>query len=117
MENYNSKYICSYIEIVDDSEGDDQYRIDLCNIFKMTEFNEYIINKSIHYLFEQINNNKRMMECMRRTASKLITEDCETGLLLLYSFDYLYLTHKCVSELLETGELSEINITLLENKI
>ena len=28
-----------------------------------------------------------------------------TGLIILYSFDYLYITHKCVSQFLETGNI------------
>jgi hypothetical protein len=28
-----------------------------------------------------------------------------TGLIIMYSFDYLYITHKCVSQFLETGNI------------
>ena len=39
----------------------------------------------------------------------------EFGLMLLFSYDYMYLTHICISEYLETGKISEDNMKRLEN--
>ena len=113
MDNYNTKYVCSYSE---EDEDDEKYRQDLLNIFGIPEFNEEIIHNSFTILFPKIKNT-RMINCMKNVAAKLMSEDCELGLILLYSFGYLYVTHVCVCEILETGELSEQNIELLENII
>lgn len=44
-----------------------------------------------------------------------MTNDSIFGLMILYSFDYLYLTHICVSEFLLKGHVSQTNIQQLDN--
>ena len=114
MENYNTKYVCSYSET---DEDDEPYRRDLLNIFGIEVFNEEIINNSLTILFETLKKNERMLKCMKQLAAKIISENPELGLIFLYSFGYMETTHKCVSEFLETGNISEINIQSLENII
>ena len=41
----------------------------------------------------------------------------EFGLMLLFSYDYMYLTHICICEFIETGEISNENITNLEKAL
>ena len=43
--------------------------------------------------------------------------DCEFGLMIMFSYDYMYLTHICISEFLETGAISEKNISNLRSII
>ena len=50
---------------------------------------------------------------MKKTATLLLSEDTELGLYILYSYHYMYITHKCVSEYLETGLISQENINTL----
>ena len=114
MENYNTKYVCNY----SDADEDDQpYRRDLLNIFGIEEFNEEIINNSLTILFHMLKTNIRLLECMKKLAGKIISEDPEIGLVFLYSFGYMERTHMCVCEFLETGSISEKTIELLENII
>jgi hypothetical protein len=48
----------------------------------------------------------------------LIIQDYqEFGLMLLFSYDYMYLTHICISELLDTGIISEKNMSNLRSII
>jgi hypothetical protein len=50
---------------------------------------------------------------MKQMAGLMISEDLGVGLLLLYSFDLLYLTHPCICEFLETGTISHEKINPL----
>ena len=50
---------------------------------------------------------------MKNMAATIMSEDEQCGLLIMYSYDYMHITHKCVSEYLETGILSEDNIKSL----
>jgi hypothetical protein len=43
--------------------------------------------------------------------------DEEFGLMLLFSYDYMYLTHNCISELFENGKISENSLLNLKNII
>ena len=54
---------------------------------------------------------------MKKLASSFIITDEEFGLCILYSFDFLHLTHKCVSEYLDNGTISAENINLLKNSV
>jgi hypothetical protein len=38
----------------------------------------------------------------------MINNDEELGLILLYSYDYLYISHICISEYLDNGNFSEL---------
>jgi hypothetical protein len=49
----------------------------------------------------------------KKMAAKIMSEDIQTGLCILYSYDYMCITHKIVSEYLDTGSISEENINLL----
>jgi hypothetical protein len=122
---YNSKFICTYntsevfLESDNISEMDKEfvrnalYREELLNIFNMEEYNEKEMNKSMHDLYLNLEKCVELNECMTKIAGKFISEDKELGLMILFSYDYMYLTHICVSEYLEKGEVSKKNIEKL----
>jgi hypothetical protein len=39
-----------------------------------------------------------------------MSTDEELGLMILFAYDYMYLSHACISEYLETGQILEKNI-------
>jgi len=43
--------------------------------------------------------------------------DIKYGLCILYSYDYMYMTHKCVSDYLDSGNISEENKNLFKDFI
>lgn len=48
-----------------------------------------------------------------KNGGLMISEDLGIGLLLLYSFDLLYLTHPCICDFLETGTIQPYNLMSL----
>ena len=131
--NYNTKYICSYndsdifleseLEILNEDEKqfvrDALYRRDLCNIFKIDDqcFDEKIINDVINNLYKNINGEKFLESCVSKVSSIFFNNvDLELGFLILFSFDYLYLLHPCLSEYIETGKIGDSNESLIELK-
>ena len=50
-------------------------------------------------------------------VGKYMTSDEELGMMLLYSYDYMYLTHICISEFIETGKISDENIGKLDKAL
>lgn len=92
------------------------YKEDLLNIFLIDYFdNDFdAFSNVITELYSKIKACLPLTECMKKMAAKVISEDLQTGLCILYSYDYMYITHKCVSEYLETGIISEENMKLLE---
>lgn len=126
---YNTKFNCTYNtsevflptdEISDDEKEfirDSLYRQELLNILGMEEFNEDKMTQAIHELFERIESCIQLKECMTKLAGQFMSEDFELGLMFLYAYDYMYLTHICVCEYLETGQVSEKHMCNLREKV
>ena len=131
---YNTKYECRYYkgdvilpdETVTNEEEDYirniLYQEDYLNIFSINGENINdddeikLLSKAIYNLYEIIKDSDVLKLFMSKASSKLISEDLQLGLCILYSYDYMYLTHECVSEYLDTGFISLYNIDKM-NKI
>lgn len=110
--NYNTNYLCTYhspdvfleSEVNSLSEQDKEfirnalYRNDILHIFDIDDFDETILNKKIHELYEIIKEDENLVNIMK-TYSEEITGsvDYEIGLIIMFSYDYLHLTHPIIS--------------------
>jgi len=124
---YNTKINCTYINfdlfLENDNISEDEkknicdiiYRQELLNIFEIDEYNETQLNKAIHELYDKIKDCNELKECMVKLAGHFMSEDLELGLMILFAYDYMYLSHICISEYLETGKISEKNMWNLKN--
>ena len=123
---YNTKVICTYntnevfLE-TDKINFDDKdfirntlYRQELLNVLGIQEYNEDEMNRGIHDLYEKIKSYIPLKECMEKLAGRFMSSDLEFGLMILFSYDYMYLSHICISEYLETDTISEINMSNLK---
>ncbi len=131
--NYNTKYVCSYndsdvfleseIQVLNDDEKnfirEALYRRDLCNIFNIEDqvLDEKLISDNISNLYKLINGQKFLNLCITTISNKFFcSSDLELGFMVLFSFDYLYLAHNCISEFIESGQINEKNKSLIELK-
>jgi len=128
---YNTKIICTYHssevflnsdelnETDKDFIRDSIYRQELLNILDMEEFNENEMDQALHELYSKVkaHNCDELKMCMRKLAADFTSIDEEFGLMLLFSFHYMYLTHICISEFLETGNISDINMRNLKKMV
>lgn len=124
---YDTKFECRYYRDdvfldTDDINEEEKlfirdilYKEDVVNIFSIDyndDFEEF--SNLISELFEKIKDCLPLKKCMEKMAAKLLSDDLVNGLTIMYSYDYMYITHKCVSEYLETGSISQKNIDLLD---
>ena len=127
---YNTKIVCTYntseIFLEHDKISDNEkefvrdaiYRQEFLNILGIEDYNNYIeMESKIHELYKKVNNNTFLKECMLKLSGKFFNIDHEFGLMLMFSYDYMYLTHICISELLDTGIISETNMSNLRSII
>jgi hypothetical protein len=129
---YDTKFVCTYnnddifkglehidIMTVKDKEfyQDAYYRYELLSIFGLEEYNEKEISEAVATLYEKVKDCKELKECMHKLASKFMSADEELGLMMLFAYDYMYISHICISEFLETGKISEVNIFKLKSLI
>jgi hypothetical protein len=123
---YDTKFECIYhredVFLETDEFTDDEknlirnlfYKEDILNIF-IIDFNDdfEVFTNVMNELYEKIKNFSPFKECMKRMATSIMSEDEQSGLLIMYSYNYMYITHKCVSEYLDTGLLSDETMKLL----
>jgi len=114
---YNTKHVCIYntntIFLPTDKVTDDEklfimnvlYRQDILNIFDMEEFDEKIINSCLCELYEKVKQHEVIKELTDLLGQQFGIDEGITGLIIMYSFDYLYITHKCISQFLESGNI------------
>jgi len=127
---YNTKYECRYhrddifLETDDVTDYEKEYirdilyKEDLINIFNIDNNDNF---EELNYILSEINvrvkDYEPLNQIMKKTASILLSENTELGLYILFSYDYMYITHKCISEYLEHGFISHDNIELLEKSV
>jgi hypothetical protein len=128
---YNVNYTCIYnktdIFLKEEEENlseddkddirDELYRNDMLHILDANDIENNNVDKELHNLYERIKSCDFLVECMTELAGRWISEDKEFGLLILYSFDYMYAMHLCVCDYLEKGIIEDDNVKLLRGLI
>jgi hypothetical protein len=116
--NYNTSFLCTYnspgvfletdniTETEKDFIRDVIYRQEFLDIFEMEKYNDETIEVALKNLYEKIKESAMLKKCIKNAANKFYSEDDKFGLVVLYSFEYMYLTHACVSEYLTTGTVT-----------
>ena len=85
------------------------YQANLLESFNLTEFNETIINREIEKLYSVFKGHERFKKCMKRVANSYMSEDHSIGLMLLFSYDYFFLTHICICEYFKTNAMPTLD--------
>jgi hypothetical protein len=77
-------------------DDDEQYRIAMCQIFfiemdpnNLETCNFESMNAGLDYVWLHTSSNESIVELYVLAAAALLTEDTMTGLLIMFSFDYL----------------------------
>jgi hypothetical protein len=128
--NYNFDYELYYNLFLNDEafeEGETEeekelirtllYQKDMLAIFNMNKFEDDIINNKIKDLFIYLKNSNELLLCMKELSKKSIFSNEEIGLMMCFSFDYMYLSHPCISEYIKTGAISEEKLKNLQEAI
>ena len=123
---YDTKFVCTYhtpeVFLDTDNVTEEEkefirntiYRQELLYILGMDEYNEAEINIAMNEIYNKAKENDELKKCMNKLAGQFMKADEEFGLMLLFSYDYMYLTHNCISELFETGKIDEKNMRNLK---
>ena len=126
---YNTKHVCIYnsntVFLPTDKVNENEkmcimnvlYRQDILNIFDIEEFDEKIINACICDLYEKVKTNEPIKQLTDLLAQQFGLDEGITGLIILYSFDYLHVTHTCISQFLETGSILPENLNEMQKII
>jgi hypothetical protein len=85
------------------------YQVNLLESFSLIEFDEVAINKEIEKLYSVFKCHERFKNCMKKVANSYLSEDLSIGLMLLFSYDYFFLTHVCICEYIKTNEMQTLD--------
>jgi hypothetical protein len=96
------------------------YRQEILNFFNLEEFDDTFLEIKIKKLYKQIIIKEKVFEFFldliqrENYFSFLSKEQC---FLLLFSYDFFWITQLCLKDYLETGNISEARKTVLLEKI
>lgn len=139
---YNTKLICTYsyydpylrniyhlddkydLEDVQDFEdlAEIIYRTELLKALGFTleeiENDEiYFNNEKIIHLYNKLNECENFKDCVIKIKDKHGYEDLETAFMTVFSYDYFFLLHRCICDLLNNGKIEEEHMNYLKNAI
>lgn len=95
------------------------YREDLINAFGLEEFDERLINIEIEILYEQMKHITELHPILDTLAAKMMSTDRTIGFLILFSYDYFYLTHQIICGFIHNNKIEDVKIaelTIVVNK-
>ena len=92
------------------------YKEDLLNVF-VIDFNDDFETfvGCVTELYDRLKGSEPFKDCMRRMASTIMSDDEPSGLMLMYSYDHMHITHACVTDYLVNGTLTEESKRLLSS--
>jgi hypothetical protein len=130
---YNSQFICTYsfYDTALRNKYHSQDKFDLEDVEEFADFSDLIYQadllKAFCYssaevetgkieftlkmdllmeLYDKIIIDPGFLHCVELAKTKHVCEDNKMGFTVMFSYDYFFLTHKCVSEFLNSGEIS-----------
>jgi hypothetical protein len=117
--SYNVNYECEYKNTTSECDDlmEELYQQDIVQIFQMEEFdyeNMIIAIEKLHQLLIQYNITE-ILECANILAARFMTKDPVIGLIFLFSYDYLFATHKSISDIIVNKKVS--NVLFLEELV
>ena len=102
----------------DDDDVVDKYQNDLLNVFNnLKEYDPVIIDKIIVNIYQIFMKNDRMKNILKIIANQQMSEELDIGCVLLFSYDYFYLTHQFLKTYFIKNIYDENIIIRLEKKI
>jgi len=83
------------------------YRQELLNLFDLEEFDEDLMNQRMDFLYKKIESDLDFQVILEKLQDTYFLRSKEVSFTLLFSFDYLYMTHACFCDLFEYGKIEE----------
>lgn len=126
---YNTKIKCSY-NLKDIFTEEDKvnsyeediirnmiYRQEFLDIFELDDYDNEDVMICMEELLKKIAHNQFLKKCLLKLSARYFMDDMVYGLIILFSFDYMYCAHECISQFIETGQISKESETKLNELI
>ena len=116
---YNTEYKITYFEKDDDT----LYRKELLDVFYLKDIDSFDkLENTQNILFNKFKNNilfKQIIQHSKITLQKKIPLELNDNTIFcfLFSFDYFYLTHNIICNLLDKNDIDNHNYELIVEKL
>ena len=90
VDNSTVKSITIDFEYKHPFETREDYQHCFLSVFGIEEFDESIIAEKTKALYEELKDNKDFINLLKQLAGKMMSEDVELGLFMLFSFDHIH---------------------------
>jgi len=108
-----------------EKDNDTIYRKEILNFFNLKQFDESIIVKHIEQTYHKFKNNTQIQNIIKNIKNNDKFKQFQlfgntndiTYFLLLFSFDYFFLIHKCLQDLNKDNKISEKNYDNMCNNL
>lgn len=127
---YNTHYTCFYnneelmfpiqnkLTLEEKEEIKDLiYKEDILNSFGLNEFDEHVIINEIDNLYNIMKNVSELNDILDILSAKMMSTDRSTGFIILFSYDYFYLTHQIICDFLNDKKIDNIKIMELTTMV
>ena len=111
MVTYNVDFECTYMG----SDSNDAYRDDLLDVLGVERYDDDLINTRIGQIAKDISGSEQLKPILAESAGRLLSEDLEVGLMLLFSYDTLGPAHVCLSDFYRRGEIDPEHLQALRS--
>jgi len=96
------------------------YQSELLKVFNLNPGQDVNIScQEIDKIFahiQQVNNEsiKEFIKCVENVKEKCFCSTLEEAFMFMFSYTYFFLTHKCICNILENGEIQHENLNQLQ---
>ena len=121
---YNTLFLCTYnlihnkdVDEDDDELSNDLYRSQLLQAFNLSEWDSGKIVTMFENLSKMLSNNDKGKVILERMKNKSMIPIEDMEIVVLFSYDYFDLFHKCLLDFFTHGRILEETKNNLINKI
>jgi len=97
--------------------SDAVYRQEFLNILNLEEYDDNLVVERMNVIYDFVKDYQPFKECIDKAISTFIYGDNITGLMILFSYYNMHLTHKCLCEFINHGYMSDTNLENLKKEL
>lgn len=113
MQSYNVGFQCKYR----DSDHNDAYRDDFLDILGLQVYDDDEVALRIETIAKEVAKHGAFKQIIMDSAARVLSEDQEVGVMLLFAYDTLDIFHECLCCLFKNGSIEESKLDRLKQAI
>ena len=113
MQSYNVSFKCRYRA----SEHNNAYRDDFLDILGLQKYDDEEVNLRIGTIAKEAVKHEALRLIITDSAARVLSEDQEVGVMMLFAYDTLDIFHDCLCSLYEHGSIEESKLERLRQAV